>query len=222
MTRSLLALVFGLVPTAAVLADGLIPPPPGKKFVAVDYVITTDKTFPDYDFYLVKGRTPTKVEFGPDAPVKIGAKRARGFAGAVRFVAVEKGAEAKYPDVQGFANAIEAKSVPGLAAANNAFKAQATIDAKDTRTSLVETYAVEKIDAKDGIVLKAAKGAAPPKDGDKTAPELSDGPIDFGDETADDGPALYVPRGGAVVAGLAAALGLAFAGLWLARRSRPH
>ncbi|HEX4613733.1 MAG TPA: hypothetical protein VH092_36460 [Urbifossiella sp.] len=222
MTRSLLALALGLVPTAAALADALIPPPAGKKFVGLDHIITTTKAFPDYDFYLLKGYFATKVEFGPDAPVTIGAKRQRdAFGGTVLFMAVPKGTAGKYPNEQGFAEALRVKTVPGQASAGNIFGAQAAIDAKDPRNALVETHAVEKIDAKAGIVLRPAKGPTPaPKSGDKTAPELSDGPIDFGDGTADRGPALFVPRGGAVVAGFAAALGLAFAGLWLVRRGR--
>lgn len=198
MTRPLFAFAVGLLTTAAALGDGLPPPTPGKTLVRADYVITAAKAFPDHDFYVVTGRSPAKVPFGPDAPVKVSGVRGRKLAGLVEFMAVPKGAAADYTSADAFAEALAAKKVPGQAVADNPLNPLVEIDAKDTRKTLVVTLAVEKIDAKAGIVLVPAKAA------EKAAPAPTSPP----------------PAGGAAVAALAAALGLAFAGVWLARRGR--
>ncbi|HEX4608757.1 MAG TPA: hypothetical protein VH092_11190 [Urbifossiella sp.] len=217
MNRTLISLVGLLAAAAAARADLAVPPPAGKKFAKIEVVFTTEKSYPEFDFYVVVGSTPKKVEFGPDAPAKVDGNRRNGPLGVAKFVAVPKGAAETFPTEKAFTDALRTGKVTGQAGTKQTFYAQTTIDAKDPRNTVVETYAVEKVDAKDGIVLKAAKGTgtAPPKAGDKNAAE---------DENADpaDEAAAPAPRGGVVIAGLAAALALAFAGLWLARRSRPH
>jgi len=194
------AFLVGLVAVCAARADLAVPPPVGKKFVMAEYVITTEKAFPDHEFYLVIGGTPKKVEFGPDAPVKIGPNRPRGFGSRTQFVAVSKGAAEKYADAAAFAEALRAEKVSGQAAAKHSFDPMPAIDAADPRRKLEEKHVVERIDAKEGIVFRAAPvKAAPPG---KAAPDPPG------------------PRGGGVVAGLAVALAMGFAGLRLARRGR--
>ncbi len=211
------AFLVGLLAVTAARADIAVPPPPGKKFVQVDYVLTTAKSYPEHEFYVVIGTTPKKVEFGPETPVKIDGNRGGLYGSRGQFVAVPKGAAEKFPSEKAFADAVAAGKVPGQANTKKNFDPRAAIDAKDARTAVVETYAVEKIEAKGGIVLKAAKAPASPAPGkgDKNAPD------DETEFTADEVPApALAPRGGAVVAGLAAALALAFAGVRLARRAR--
>lgn len=213
MTRPLLALAVGLLTAAAALANAAAPPPPGKKFVRVDHTITTDRPYPDLDFYLATGFTAKKVEFGPDEPVKVEGNRG-GPAYQVRFVAVPKGAAGKYPRHTAFVEALGTGVVPGQVTTERLLDVRVAVDVTDPRSVVVETHAVEKIDPKAGIVLRAAKTSAPaPRPGgDKNAAGEGSGPLSA---------AAPAARGGAVVAALAAALALAFAGLWLARRSRP-
>jgi hypothetical protein len=215
--RVLSAFVVGLLAVAAARADIPIPPPPGKKFVKVEVILTTDKAHPDYEFYATTPFAVQKVEFGPDSPAKFAPVRYRpgGAAPPAPFWAVPKGAGAGYPNTRALFNALSEGKVTGQAALMRSFPHQATIDATDKRTVVAETYAVEKIDAKAGIVVKATKAPAgpPPGASNKNAP---------GDEIelSDDTGTAYAPRGGTAVAGLAAALALAFAGVWLTRRSR--
>lgn len=214
MKRLAAALALTLIASSAVLADLAIPPPAGKKFVRQDHVVTTDKSYPEWEFYLQIGiGTPKKVEFGPDTPVKIDGGRG-GLYGQAVFAALPKGAAEKYADEKAFAKDFRARKVAGMAAAKNAFNPQATVDAKDTRKSVTETHAVESVDAKGGIVLKTA---APAKDKGAGSAPPSKG---AGEEESEAVEAGYAPRGGTVIAGLALALAVAFTGLWLARRPR--
>lgn len=201
MVRSSLALVVGLFAVASAAGNGLPPPPPaGKKFVPVDHVITAAKAFPDHDFYLVTGGTPKKVAFGPKDPVKVEPNpRARFGLGRIQFVAVPKGSDEKAAAAAATAEVFRRGPVAGPGGNWPAFEAQATIDAADARPRITVTHVVERVDATEGIVYRAAapeKGAPPGK-------------------AAPDPPG---PRGGGVVAGLAVALAMAFAGLRLARR----
>lgn len=213
MRRALFAFTVGLLAVAAARADLAVPPPPGKKFVKVEVQLTTDKGYPDHEFYVTTGFAVQKVEFGPDAPAKFNPVRTRPGATPppAPFWAVPKGTGAEYPNTRALFNALVTGKVKGQAAVMKSFPYQATIDATDKRTVVTETYAVEKIDAKAGIVLKAAKA--------KDAPPTSAVPKGAPEDESE--AAVPAPRGGAVVAGLAAALALAFAGVWLARRSRP-
>ncbi|HYH63565.1 MAG TPA: hypothetical protein VD866_02600 [Urbifossiella sp.] len=209
------AFLVGLVAVCAARADLAVPPPAGKKFVTVNHTVTTDKTYPEHEFYLVTGFNGDAklVPFGPDAPVKIDGARRKGPYGAVTFAAVPKGSAEKFAGLKEFGAALRKGTVPGQATAKHGFPSSATIDAKDTRTVITETLAVEKVDAKAGIVLKAAKAptSPAPTKGAGNTPEPSEVEGLTGD----------APRGGSVVAGLSLALALAFAGLWFVRRSRP-
>lgn len=215
------AILVALAAVCAARADLAVPPPAGKKFVRVDHTITTDKTYPEHEFYLVVGFSgeAKKVDFGPETPVKIDGNRRGGPYGAVTFAAVPKGAAAKFAGAKEFGAALRKGSVAGQATAKHAFPSSTTIDAKDARTVVTETLAVEKIDARAGIVLKAAKKVEPtsPAPGARNADEPTvDEVLTCGTPSPDD-----APRGGTVVAGLALTLALAFAGLWFVRRSRP-
>ena len=201
MTRPFLALVACVVSAAAARANGLPPPPAGKKFVSSDHLITAAKAFPDHDFYLATFSAPKKVTFGPDDPVRIPGGRPRGPGGRVQFVAVARGAADKYPDADTLRSALLLGTVPGQAVAKREFEPITAIDAKDRRESVVVTHVVERIDATAGIVFRAA-------DGEKAAPP---------GKAAPDPPG---PRGGGVVAGLALAVAAVSAGVWLRRRGR--
>jgi hypothetical protein len=205
MMRVLLALAVGCLTAAAALGNAAAPPPPGKKFVRVDHLITTDKAYPDLEFYLATAYTAQKVAFDPNTPAKIKGNPG-GPAFQIQLVAVPKGAAAKYAKHTAFAEALGTGQVPGQLTTERLFAVRVALDEKDKRKVVVEEHAVEKIDAKVGIVLRAAKAPTPK-------------------EKQLDEPPPPRAAGGTVVAGLAAALALAFAGLRIARpslhRSRP-
>lgn len=203
MVRPSLAFVAGLLAVAAAAANGLPPPPVGKRFVPAEHVITAAKAFPDYEFYFGTTGTPKKVAFGPDTPVKIDSRRSFGKGGRIHFVAVPKGAAEKYADADAFAEALRAETVPGLAVARENFESPTVVEASYKGRTVTVQHVLERIDAKEGMVFRAAPG-------EKAAPNP--------DKAAPDAPG---PRGGGVVAGLAVALAMAFAGVKLARRTRP-
>ncbi len=215
MRRAVFAFALGLLTVAAARADIPVPPPPGKKFVRVDHTVLTDKAYPDHEFYLLIGGNPKKVDFGPGTPVKIEGTRRNGPFGAAKLVAVPKGAATKFADEKEFAAALKTGKVEGQAATKHPFPNSAAVDAKDDRKLLTEALIIDKIDAKEGIVLKTVP---PPAGSGPPTKNVKDAPADESELT--DEATAYAPRGGAVVAGLAAALALAFAGLWLVRRSR--
>jgi hypothetical protein len=227
MTRVLGVLALALLVGGAARAD--VAPPKGQKRVALDHKITTDKEFPDYRFYTVIGgggrgggfqgkgdpaasaRGVTEVKFDPKTPIEIkAAGRGAGIGRQGSLVAVPKDARKKYASDDEYLAAIRLSKVEGAIRAKTNFDAITVVKDTDTRTTVVMEWKVENITAKDGFVLKSPdRGeprATPPKDG-MDSPE---------DEEA----TAYAPKGGAWVAGLAATLGLVFAGLWLSRRNR--
>lgn len=214
MTRTAaLAFGLGLLATAAARADLAVPPPAGKKFVRVDYTITAKQSFPDYEFYLQLGfGTPKKVDFGPDTPVKIDGNRG-GVASRATFAALPKGTAAKYADDKAFTDAFRKNKIAGMFTAKQDFNPRVLVDVKDERKEIAETLVVEAIDAKTGFVFTKTKGAGAPPPGKA----VKDAPGEGTDEAAEP-VAAYAPHGGAMVAGIAAALALALTGLWLARR----
>lgn len=198
MVRSSLAFVIGLFTVASAAANGLPPPVPGKRYVPAEHVITTEKAYPEFDFYLVTGGSPKLVTFGPKDSVRIGPQRQRGFGSRIQLVAVLKGAAEKYEQPAAFAEALSKGTVPGYAATKERFESPTLIDAMDTNSkSTTVTHVVERIDVKAGIVFRAVPEPPGPR---KSAPEPPG------------------PRGGGVVAGLAVALAMGFAGLRLTRR----
>jgi hypothetical protein len=212
MNRTLAMMTLVLAAVAA-RADIPVPPPQGKKFVPVENRVTTDKAYPDLEFYVLTGPgSATKVELGPGAAVKVPGDRRVIPGGRTVLAAVPKGAADKFPDPKAFAAAVRAGTVPGQAVTKHVFSLQTTVAANDPRTVVVQTYTVLRIDPKGELVLALEKATDPPPGASETAPELSDEPAV--------GPAAYLPRGGAVVAGLALAVALASAGVWLRRRGR--
>ena len=205
MKRVLGVLAVALLVVGAVHAD--VAPPKGLKRVVLDNKITTEKEYPDYVLFLISGGDKVEpVKLDPKTPLVI-AGAARG--GRYRFVqllAVPKDAAKKYDSEKAFHEALAAGKVEGQLKSKTGFGTLTTIKDADTRKSVVAEYKLEKIDPKEGIVIVAAKGdgptSSPPKDG------------------GEDGEVASAPKRGAWVAGLAAALGVALAGVWLARRKR--
>jgi hypothetical protein len=221
MTRAPALVVLLLLAAVAARADIPVPPPPGKKFVGVENRVTTDKAYPDLEFYVLSGSgAPAKVALAPDAPIKVPGDRRVIPGGQTILAAVPRGAAEKFPDGKAFAAAVRGGKVPGQAVTKHVFSSQTTVATNDPRPVVVQTYAVVRIDAKGKgeIVLALEKAAgSPPPMAPKNAP-AEDEPIDFCG-TPPPGNA-DLPRGGAVVAGLALAVAAASAGVWLRRRGR--
>lgn len=205
MRRAALAFAAGLVAVAAGRADIPSPPQPGKRFLPLQHRVTTPVDHPDYDFYANTGAFPREVAFGAKAPALLhGTEFRRG-----QFVAVPKAARAGYKSDQEYRSALLVGTVPGQVA-SPVFELRQEVPLADKRPGLVYSYTLVKLD-KGGMVLKKSDKApevaappAPPVEGVPDAPA----------------PPGFAPPGGAAVSGLAAALALAFAGVWLARRAR--
>jgi len=230
MTRLLAAAALGVLAAGAAHAD--IAPPKGMKRVPLDHKVTTEKEFPDYRFYTVlggggKGGGPkgnpaatakgvTEVKFDPKNPIEIkAADRGAGIGRQGALVAVPKDARKNYDSEEKYLAAIRLGQIDGLIRAKANFDTFTVVKDADTRTAVVYEWKVENLTAKDGFTLKHPFGDIPAF----TRPNNGKGGNDAPDESEeDDAAAAYVPKNGAWVAGLAAALGLALAGVWLARR----
>lgn len=196
-----LAIVFALASAGVARADVIFPPPAGKKFVAVEHKFVTDKDYPEFAFFTIIGDKATPVEFTTKKPVVIAAKDIPRRAERVALVAVPKDAAKDFKSEDAFLKAVAKEKVAGLVATKGNFWPQATVSEKVAEDSIVSEHKVEKIDAKDGIVVPAPKK-------------------ECGETGADDAePAAVAPVGGRLwVAGLAGFAAFASAGLWLTRR----
>ncbi len=207
MTRSLLAFAVGLLAVVAARADIPAPPAAGKRFLPLQYKIETAADFPDYDFYTVADFGATKVPFGVKTPaVLYGTIVRRGM-----FVAVPKGAREKFKSDDEYRLALLVGTIPGQVG-SDPLPLREEVAVADKRPGLVYTVALEKLDAKGRMVLKKS-GKAPVVAAPPTPPGQP-----AADPSGEDSSAAPQPRGGGVVAGIALALALGFAGLRLARR----
>jgi hypothetical protein len=217
-------LAFGVLLVVAGVASADVAPPKGLKRVTLDNKITTDKEYPDYEFFTVIGRGGvgkggfgkakggdgvTAVKLDPKTPIEIkGAGRGAGIGRLGYLVAVPKDSGKKYASEGEFHQAIRDGKVEGLVRAKTQLDALTTIKDTDTRTTVTREYKLEKIDPKEGIVLTAVK-----PDGDKATPPK-------GEEGEEGLAAGYAPQGGGWVAGVAATGAVVLFGLWFARRGR--
>jgi hypothetical protein len=230
--RSLILATALLSLLAASTAQADIGPPKNSKIVTLDWKITTEKEYPDYVFYTSigngkNGPTVTAVKFDPKNPIEIkGAGRTALTAQQASIHAVPKDAEKNYKTEKEFLAAIGKGKVEGQLKAKSNFGSTIPLRNTDPRTSIVIECKVEKLDAKEGIVLTLgpigeaqdpAKKDPDKKDPDKKNPAKQDSPPDEEDTVV-----ASAPRGGVWIAGLAATLALVFAGLWLAGRRHPR
>lgn len=201
MKRALALIV--LASGVAGLARADIAPPKGIKRIPVEGKILVEKAFDGYAFFAVSGGDKaTPLTLDPKTPATI--KAAGGRYRVANLVAVPKDAAKKFDSEKDFHAAVAKGKVDGLVKSKVNFFATTDVKESDTRKSAVEEYKLVKVDAKE-IVLEAVK---PAKEAPKNAPD---------DEQQEMSAA---PKHGMLVSGIAAFLGLALAGLWVARRFR--
>jgi len=200
--------VLALFAANAALAD--IGPPPGFKRIPAEHKITTEKEYPDYDFYKVVGETATLVRLDPKTSATVTGPGVGPYRSG-RLAAVPKDASKKYGSEKEFFAAVGKGKVEGLLWAKPWFGGQTEVKVNETRKVIVTEYKIEKIDSKLGIVFVGEKkeADAPPASA-KDSPEASDGTT----------PTAYTPKSGAWVAGLAGTFAVVLTGLWIARRGR--
>jgi hypothetical protein len=207
MNRAFLTLITVFV-VAGVAAPNA--GPPRTKVLPVEHKITTEKEYADYNFYLVDEKV-VAVKFDPKNPIELKPKAGDKYAYAL--VALPKDAAKAFQTEDELHQAlVKDRKIEGRAQTQIRFGSSFNAFQSDARDKAVQEHKVEKITAKDGIVLKTktveASKDAPKKDAPKK------------DSPEDDAPLAAAPRGRTWVAGLAAALGMTFGGLWLVSRGR--
>ena len=210
--------VATLIVGGAVWAD-IPPPPPAASFkrVPVEYKIGVTQAFPESTFFLVNewGRDTTvkEIKLSPKEPLEVNVSGWR-----TTLVAVPKEAGKGYATEKELHSALISGKVTGAVELKIGSSSFADIKKEDSRTKIVKESIVEKIDPKKGITLRKAK---------KDEKETGDAPDDEDTETGLGNSRVTfvdIPRGGMWVAGLAAFMAVALAGLWLIRRrhGEPH
>jgi len=215
MTRLLLAAVVCLVAATAGRADLL---PPGTKNIPIEYKIETDKDYPDWVFFVVRGSGGVqKVMLDAKTPIVIpgssavgngpvpqpGEKRRTIPYRASALFAAPKDAVKEFKTEKELHAAIEDGKVAGMHPVNGHFFDHENAKATDPRKSITRRYRITKIDAKDGVTVEPIKeeGGAGKKEEEQA---MADSPPVFR----------------WVAIGLVATAAVGFAGLWLVGRSR--
>ncbi len=200
MIRLLFTLPAMVATLSVAMAD--LGPPLGSKYVPVVTTVKLEKSFPDHTFYVVgfgPGATPlTKVELDPTKATKVDAKSRYGG----NLYAVPNAVVKEYKTDKELADAIR-KEKPPAGVSLLFISNRTTLKVGDQRDA-IERVLVISGDEKTGLKIAEEKPEA--KVPEKKAPE-------------EPGPTAASPTGGRlVVVGLAAALAVAFGGLWVVRR----
>jgi hypothetical protein len=184
-------------------ADIAIPPPKGKKFVPVKSTVKLESEVKGYAFFTranapgQMGAEPKKFEVGTKEAVKVPEWGSR----SMDLFAVPEDMVSKYKTVKEWNEAIFNKKDGIL---THSFAAQESIDKDDARKEIQRAFVIKSVDAKGGIKVEEVKA-----DGKKEEPKSKDK-----EEQAGVGEPRYL------VAGCAAAVGVALAGLWAVRRKK--
>jgi hypothetical protein len=160
MTRiAFTALLAGLLAATAAQAD--LAPAKGLKRLPLEHMITTEKDYPEYTFFSVGflGKDATPLKLDAKTPAKI-----TNVYRLATFVAVPKDAAKSYPTEKDFHAAVAGGKVEGTIKAKTGFGAFIEVKDSDPRKTAVMKYKIEKIDAKDGIVLVEVKNEAKPEE----------------------------------------------------------
>jgi len=195
MKRLVLSLLAALVSVTLVRADLALPPPKGKKFVAVLHSVKLDKDISGYLFFTrqlgLRNGNFEKIELSADKAVTLSSGGKFG----LQLLAVPVAVAKNYPTEKELLAALTDK-LDGVASAR--FDRTALIPEKDDRKELTVEHIITGFDAKKGIQMKDNRDAP-------------DGPKQ--DESG------FAPSGiRPVISGLAATAAFTLGGLWLVRR----
>lgn len=217
MRRVLSVLVLAAFASVAVADIPPPPPPKGKKYVSVSNEVVLDKDVSGYVFVKQVTSFPgmpepsfAKLELTATKPTAIPEGGRRTF--VTLFAVPEDVAKAFKTEADLFA-ALKTGKLKG--AQKIGFSSTATVSDKVKGDSVKWTTTITAIDDK-GIKKKVeGEGFEEPK------PKPKDGKKDSPDDE-DDTPVAtaQAPRGGVLVAGIAATLAVMLGGFWLAGRSR--
>lgn len=197
MKRFAISLLATLASVVLVRADVPVPPPQGKKFVAITHSIKLDKGISDYLFFTrslgLRNGNFEKIELNADKATTLSSGDKFG----LHLLAVPVSLAKNYATEKELLAALSDK-LEGAASAR--FDRTAAIPEKDERKVLTVEHILIGFDAKKGIQMKDDSDI--PK-----APEKEE--------------SASAPTGiRAVISGLAVTFAFATGGLWLARRRR--
>jgi hypothetical protein len=191
---------------AVASADGLIPPPKGKKFVSVSYEVLASKDVKGYVFVIATtsgGRPGSQTTtYGK---VELDEKKAAampiptGRFGYTALMAVPEEAAKEYKTDKDLFDALKEKKVKGVQTLN--LSTQGTVDEKVKENKVTWTYTVTGVDDKGVKTTVSGEGYEEPKKRGEKKP-------------------LAFAEPGYLIGGLAAAVGVTAGGLWLVRRRK--
>jgi len=192
-----ISLLVAMASVTLVRADGLLPPPKGKKYVAVKHSVKLDKDVTGYVFFTrplgLRNGSFEKIELHPDKAVTLSGGGKFG----LQLLAVPAAVVKKYPTEKELLAALTDKMED---VASTRFDRTGLLPEKDERKELTVEHVITGFDAKKGIQMKENGDA--PKAPDK-------------EESAS------APAGiGGVISGLAATAAFVTGGFWLVRRRR--
>ena len=196
MKRMAIGLLAVLTSVALVRADIPVPPPKGKKFVAVKHSIKLDKDISGYLFFT----RPLGLRNGNFEKIELYTEKAVTLSGGGKFglqlLAVPAAMAKKYATDKDLLAALTDK-LEGVASAR--FDRTALIPEKDERKELTVEHIITGFDAKKGIQMKDDRDATKVPDKEEESASALTG--------------IRV-----AISGLAAAAAFVMGGLWLVRR----
>lgn len=148
---------FGLIGVGIFLAAGPargdIAPPPWLKRVDTDYLIESDRAYPDWVFFTVGGDKITRVRIDPAHPLKIEGAGRYGSNRICRLVAAPRAEVEKFTSEAELNKAVKDFKLPGLQRADEWFDSYGTVKVTDRRNTVEVRYKLEAIDPVTGLVL---------------------------------------------------------------------
>lgn len=201
--RFLSALLVSAAVVGVASADIAIPPPKGKKFVPVSSTVKLEKEVKGYTLYTRAiapgqwGAMPTKFEPGTEKATAVPEWGSR----TMGLYAIPDELAAKITTADQFNKAMQDKKSGILI---HEFPAQETVGEKDERKKIEKEFVIKSVDAKGGIKVEDVKGDKK----EETKPEKKEEKKEVFAEP------------GYLIGGAAAALAVAFGGLWLVRRKK--
>jgi hypothetical protein len=161
MSRASACLAALTLAIGVVRAD--VAPPPGQQRVPVDHIIESDRTYPEYVFFVVIGAEADwsyRCEVGPGSPVWIGGAKRGGRAQMCWLAAVPKSATEGFLDEQALLAAIIGGKVPGTVNSKVYFDPFEVVPSLNAPSLIERRHRIEQVSMDDGIVIFTAPESA--------------------------------------------------------------